>query len=140
MPAKARENLFAAFRGSARAGGTGLGLAIARELVLAHGGTLELREDRDFGVHFEICLPDAPVSLEQERVRRNQVKEPGRLVLTAASPHPHWQFRRCAPIFIFPVETGLNSDPQRTTKPLRRERRPWTATTAIAMRARSSAG
>ncbi|TIM60469.1 MAG: HAMP domain-containing histidine kinase, partial [Mesorhizobium sp.] len=32
LPPKARENLFAAFRGSARSGGTGLGLAIAYEL------------------------------------------------------------------------------------------------------------
>jgi signal transduction histidine kinase len=74
LPQKARENLFSAFKGSARAGGTGLGLAIADELVRAHGGTLELREDRGFGAHFEIRLPDAPVSLEQERVRRNQSK------------------------------------------------------------------
>ena len=72
LPAKAREHLFSAFRGSARAGGTGLGLAIAQELVRAHGGTLELREDRGIGAHFEIRLPDAPVSLEQERVRRSR--------------------------------------------------------------------
>jgi signal transduction histidine kinase len=72
LPQKARENLFSAFKGSARAGGTGLGLAIADELVRAHGGTLELREDRGFGAHFEIRLPDAPVSLEQERARRSQ--------------------------------------------------------------------
>lgn len=72
LPAKARENLFSAFKGSARAGGTGLGLAIAHELVRAHGGTLELRDDRAVGAHFEIRLPDAPVSLEHERRRRTR--------------------------------------------------------------------
>jgi len=75
LPQKARENLFSAFRGSARAGGTGLGLAIAQELVRAHGGTLELREDRGIGAHFEIRLPDAPVSLEEERARRSQNRD-----------------------------------------------------------------
>lgn len=59
LPAKAREHLFAPFSGSSRGGGTGLGLAIAHELVAAHGGTLELREDRAVGTHFEIRLPDS---------------------------------------------------------------------------------
>lgn len=40
LPPRARDNLFVAFEGSARAGGTGLGLAIARELTEAHGGRL----------------------------------------------------------------------------------------------------
>lgn len=63
VPQKAREHLFSPFAGSARKGGTGLGLAIARELVVAHGGTLELRDDRAVGTQFEIRLPDAPVSI-----------------------------------------------------------------------------
>lgn len=63
MPAKARENLFTAFRGSARSGGTGLGLAIARELVLAHGGTIALVEKATEGTQFRIELPDRPVPL-----------------------------------------------------------------------------
>lgn len=63
LPTKARENLFSAFKGSARHGGTGLGLAIAHELITAHGGTLELRDDRAIGAHFEIRLPDAPLDL-----------------------------------------------------------------------------
>ncbi|MBO6636959.1 MAG: HAMP domain-containing histidine kinase [Roseitalea sp.] len=63
LPPKAREHLFAPFAGAARQGGTGLGLAIAHELVTAHGGTLELRDDRAVGTHFEIRLPDAPVRL-----------------------------------------------------------------------------
>lgn len=69
MPRKARENLFAAFRGSARSGGTGLGLAIARELVLAHGGTIALVEKPTPGTLFRIEIPDRPVALDDWRVR-----------------------------------------------------------------------
>jgi signal transduction histidine kinase len=69
MPAKARDNLFAAFRGSVRSGGTGLGLAIARELVLAHGGTIALVEKATPGTLFRIELPDRPVPLDAFRHR-----------------------------------------------------------------------
>jgi signal transduction histidine kinase len=70
---KARENLFSAFRGSTRPDGTGLGLAIAHELVRAHGGTLELREGGGSGAHFEIRIPDGPVSLADWRKERGSV-------------------------------------------------------------------
>jgi signal transduction histidine kinase len=70
LPAKARENLFAAFRGSARSGGTGLGLAIASELVRAHGGTIELVESAGGRTVFAITIPDRPVLLERERAAR----------------------------------------------------------------------
>ena len=69
MPRKARENLFSAFRGSARSGGTGLGLVIARELVLAHGGTIGLVEKPGPGTQFRIEIPDRPVSFEDYRAR-----------------------------------------------------------------------
>ena len=69
MPPKARENLFAPFRGSARSGGTGLGLAIARELVLAHGGTIALVEKPLAGTQFRIEIPDRPISLDDYRGR-----------------------------------------------------------------------
>ncbi|SEH28248.1 ATP-binding protein [Neorhizobium sp. DAR64872/K0K18] len=69
MPRKARENLFSAFRGSARSGGTGLGLVIARELVLAHGGTIALVEKPTEGTQFRIEIPDRPVSLDDYRAR-----------------------------------------------------------------------
>jgi signal transduction histidine kinase len=58
MPAKARENLFSAFRGSVRAGGTGLGLAIARELIDAHRGTIVLEDKDQPGTRFRIDIPD----------------------------------------------------------------------------------
>lgn len=58
MAKKARENLFAPFRGSAKSGGTGLGLAIARELVRAHGGELELVESRGGRTVFAFTIPD----------------------------------------------------------------------------------
>lgn len=70
MPDKARENLFRAFRGGVRSGGTGLGLAIARELVLAHGGTIALVEKSTPGTEFRIEIPDRPVSLEDYRQKR----------------------------------------------------------------------
>ena len=71
LPQKARENLFAAFKGSARAEGTGLGLAIAHELVTLHGGTIELRSDRDQGAHFEIRIPDRPVKIADWKRRHD---------------------------------------------------------------------
>lgn len=58
MPQKARENLFSAFKGAARSGGTGLGLAIARDLVLAHGGKIELEEKAEKGTRFRVFIPD----------------------------------------------------------------------------------
>jgi signal transduction histidine kinase len=59
VPAKAREHLFEAFRGGARAGGTGLGLAIAAELVRLHGGRIELLPSPQ-GAAFRITLPEMP--------------------------------------------------------------------------------
>jgi signal transduction histidine kinase len=67
LPEKARENLFAAFRGSARSGGTGLGLAIAHELVRAHGGTIELVDSVGGRTVFAVSIPDQPVQLDAAR-------------------------------------------------------------------------
>jgi signal transduction histidine kinase len=69
LPARARENLFQPFRGSARSGGTGLGLAIARELVLAHGGSIALDETVSQGTSLLIELPDQPVPIDGYRAR-----------------------------------------------------------------------
>jgi signal transduction histidine kinase len=67
LPPKARENLFAAFRGSARSGGTGLGLAIAQELARAHGGAVELLESVGGHTTFAVTIPDQPVRLDRAR-------------------------------------------------------------------------
>nr|WP_246473070.1 HAMP domain-containing sensor histidine kinase [Pelagibacterium limicola] len=58
LPPRARDNLFVAFEGSARAGGTGLGLAIARELTEANGGRLTLLDtpkDTRFALDFPLA-------------------------------------------------------------------------------------
>jgi signal transduction histidine kinase len=73
LPQKARENLFAAFRGSARSGGTGLGLAIAHELVRAHSGSIELVESVGGKTVFAVTIPDQPVRLEEAR---NSMRRP----------------------------------------------------------------
>lgn len=64
LPPKARDHLFAAFQGGARAGGTGLGLAIAAELVRGHGGRLELARSDSEGTEFVIRLPKSVGSAE----------------------------------------------------------------------------
>jgi signal transduction histidine kinase len=66
VPPKARENLFTAFKGSARAGGSGLGLAITAEIVRGHGGTIRLL-DQALGAAFQIVLPDQVVELNARR-------------------------------------------------------------------------
>ena len=57
LPNAAREHLFEAFIGAARAGGTGLGLAIARDMMRAHGGAIELVESGPSGTRFRLFLP-----------------------------------------------------------------------------------
>ncbi|WP_394691011.1 ATP-binding protein [Hoeflea sp.] len=69
LPAQARAHLFKPFKGSARSGGTGLGLAIARELILAHGGSIMLDESVTQGTAFLIELPDQPLPLDTFRAR-----------------------------------------------------------------------
>lgn len=55
---KAQEHLFEPFSGSVRAGGTGLGLSIVRELVVAHGGEIELERTGPSGTVFRIEIPN----------------------------------------------------------------------------------
>ena len=69
MPEKAKENLFTAFHGAARAGGTGLGLAIAHELIRAHGGTIVLVDKPGPGTRFRITLPGQPDQAEPSPVK-----------------------------------------------------------------------
>lgn len=67
IPADAQQNLFSPLRqlrdgeGERRAGssGLGLGLYIAREIAMAHGGSVEFKSD-DGGTMFRVCLPWAP--------------------------------------------------------------------------------
>ena len=69
VPEQARKRLFQAFQSVARKGGSGLGLAISSELVMAHGGHIELVSN-DGGATFRITIPDLVVDLERARRRR----------------------------------------------------------------------
>jgi signal transduction histidine kinase len=59
LPDTVRAGLFRAFAGSMQDGGTGLGLAIARDLMVAHGGTIELHDTGPGGTTFRLTLPAA---------------------------------------------------------------------------------
>jgi signal transduction histidine kinase len=56
LPEAVRGDLFRPFAGSARRGGTGLGLAIARDLMVAHGGDIELVSTGASGTAFRLTL------------------------------------------------------------------------------------
>jgi signal transduction histidine kinase len=56
LPEKLRADLFRPFAGSTRRGGTGLGLAIARDLMVAHGGDIELVATGVTGTTFRLIL------------------------------------------------------------------------------------
>jgi len=73
VPEKARQHLFEAFKGGARAGGTGLGLAIANELTRAHGGELRLITDAEMGAIFWIVLPDRVTELHPGRRGQREI-------------------------------------------------------------------
>ena len=47
-------------RSSKRRGGTGLGLYIARQIVIAHGGTITVASSDATGTVFTVCLPATP--------------------------------------------------------------------------------
>ena len=63
IPMAVRGKVFEAFQSAQRSGGTGLGLAISTELVVAHGGTIEVKETSENGTVFMVMIPDQPVEI-----------------------------------------------------------------------------
>lgn len=57
IPETVRRRLFQPFAGSGRDGGSGLGLVICREIVVAHGGALNLLRTGATGTTFRLELP-----------------------------------------------------------------------------------
>lgn len=56
IPDKIKETLFQPFKSGSQ-GGVGLGLAISQEIIMAHGGNLELVQTSDKGSVFRFTLP-----------------------------------------------------------------------------------
>jgi len=67
IPAEMEGRLFQPFASHGKSYGTGLGLAICKQIVEAHGGTIEARSERGKGATFIIRLP----------LVRPQEEEPG---------------------------------------------------------------
>jgi signal transduction histidine kinase len=61
IPASARASLFEPFRrgGASSTGGLGLGLYITREIVRAHGGSIDVLSSEEEGTRFVVRLPRA---------------------------------------------------------------------------------
>ncbi|MBL4907746.1 MAG: HAMP domain-containing histidine kinase [Sneathiella sp.] len=57
IPRVVLDHLFEPFSGSMKSGGTGLGLSIAKELILAHGGEIQVETTGEKGTVFAIRLP-----------------------------------------------------------------------------------
>ena len=75
LPEEVRADLFRAFAASIQGGGAGLGLAIARDLMVAHGGEIELLETGPAGTTFRLTLPAA-----------EQAAQPGGARIAPATP------------------------------------------------------
>ena len=58
VPADLRGRVFEPFF-TTRAAGIGLGLAIARQIVEAHGGTIQVEQSTSGGARFSVTLPAA---------------------------------------------------------------------------------
>jgi CheY-like chemotaxis protein len=77
---------------SAKEGGTGLGLAICRDIVAAHGGTIEAQSRVDQGSRFVINLPLAPQAETSEAPLAEVPAAPmpeqrGRVLVVDDEPH-----------------------------------------------------
>ena len=75
LPEEVRADLFRAFAASVQGGGAGLGLAIARDLMVAHGGEIELLDTGPAGTTFRLTLPAA-----------EQAAQPGGARIAPATP------------------------------------------------------